>query len=42
MLMHWSISLGVSSYTSLSFRFLKGSTAVSARLRTPLALSNMW
>ena len=40
--MHLSSSLGVSSSTSLSFSFLKESPALSARLSTPLALSNKW
>ena len=42
MLVHLFSSLGGNSSTSLSFSSLKGSATVSARLRTPLALSNMW
>ena len=42
MLVHWDSSLGVRISTSLSFSSLKGFATVSVRLRTPLALSNMW
>ena len=42
MLVHWSSSLGVSSFTSLSFSSLKGSVSMSAKPRTSLALSSNW